>query len=64
MPPDQEFSIAVCNILGQLDDAGAFHPVASKSSRLTQPERSYYPPNILEVLRRVVWKSRAPTLLK
>ena len=36
-------------ILEQADDAGAFHPVAFKSRKLTQPERSY-PPHLLELL--------------
>ncbi len=35
--------------LEQPDDAGAFHPVAFESRKLTLPERSY-PPHLLELL--------------
>ncbi len=47
-------------ILEQPDDAGAFHPVAFESHKLTQPERAEsrkltqperaYPPHLLELL--------------
>ena len=41
--------LAVSSILEQPDDAGAFHPVAFESRKLTLPERSY-PPHLLELL--------------
>ena len=41
--------LAVSAILEQPDDAGAFHPVAFESRKLTQPERAY-PPHLLELL--------------
>ena len=47
-------------ILEQPDDAGAFHPVAFESRKLTQPERSY-PPHLFELLA-VVHALKAPSL--
>ena len=41
--------LAVLAILEKPDDAGAFHPVAFESRKLTQPER-FYPPHLLELL--------------
>jgi hypothetical protein len=57
--------LAVSAILEQLDDAGAFHPVAceSRTGKLTQPERSY-PPHLLELLAVVhALKTLRPYLL-
>ena len=41
--------LAVSAILEQPDDAGAWHPVAFESRKLTLPERRY-PPHLLELL--------------
>ena len=41
--------LAVSAILEQPDDAGAWHPVAYESRKLTAPERAY-PPHLLELL--------------
>ena len=55
--------LAVSAILEQPDDAGAFHPVAFESRKLTAPERSY-PPHLLELLAVVqALKSLRPYLL-
>ena len=55
--------LAVSAILEQPDDAGAFHPVAFESRKLTQPERSY-PPHLLELLAVVhALKTLRPYLL-
>ena len=55
--------LAVSAILEQPDDAGAFHPVAFESRKLTQPERSY-PPHLLELLAVVhALKALRPYLL-
>ena len=40
---------AVSAILEQPDDAGAWHPVAFESRKVTLPERRY-PPHLLELL--------------
>ena len=47
-------------ILEQPDDAGAFHPVAFESRKLTQPKRSY-PPHLLSVVHAL--KALRPYLL-
>ena len=55
--------LAVSAILEQPDDAGAFHPVAFESRKLTPPERSY-PPHLLELLAVVhALKTLRPYLL-
>ena len=55
--------LAVSAILEQPDDAGAFHPAAFESRKLTQPERSY-PPHLLELLAVVhALKALRPYLL-
>ena len=55
--------LAVSAILEQPNDAGAFHPVAFESRKLTQPERSY-PPHLLELLAVVhALKALRPYLL-
>jgi len=55
--------LALSAILEQPDDAGAFHPVAFESRKLTQPERSY-PPHLLELLAVVhALKALRPYLL-
>ena len=55
--------LAVSAILEQPDDAGAFHPVAFESRKLTAPERTY-PPHLLELLAVVqALKSLRPYLL-
>ena len=55
--------LAVSAILEQPDDAGAFHPVAFESRKLTQPER-LYPPHLLELLAVVhALKTLRPYLL-
>jgi transposase InsO family protein len=55
--------LAVSAILEQPDDAGAFHPVAFESRKLTLPERSY-PPHLLELLAVVhALKTLRPYLL-
>jgi len=55
--------LAVSAILEQPDDAGAFHPVAFESRKLTQPERAY-PPHLLELLAVVhALKALRPYLL-
>ena len=55
--------LAVSAILEQPGDAGAFHPVAFESRKLTLPERQY-PPHMLELLAVVhALKSLRPYLL-
>ena len=55
--------LAVSATMEQPDDAGAFHPVAFESRKLTQPERSY-PPHLLELLAVVhALKTLRPYLL-
>jgi hypothetical protein len=55
--------LAVSVILEQSDDAGAFHPIALESLKLTQPER-LYPPHLLELLAVVhALKTPSPYLL-
>ena len=55
--------LAVSAILEQPADAGAFHPVAFESRKLTQPGRSY-PPHLLELLAVVhALKALRPYLL-
>ena len=62
-PAHRRLELAMLAILEQPDDAGAFHPVAFDSRKLTQPERSY-PPRLLELLAVVhALKAQRPYLL-